>query len=280
LKMIKHVKTDKKSVRAVSAPSPSSGVKRQRSRPAKVQYLSHPNWKRMKDHFDLLRSAYVPVDSKKARSSKGPLGSIRDRKLVAPSPSWADEEDEPEDALASALAGAASIFTDPNVTYTFRLVAPGTINATNTIQTLTYISWDPSAFGEYSSYLKFLFSEVRIRRAKLHLVPIGGSNSGDSVIFACASDLGYTTTSPTAYSQVLENPNSKQFSSWYVRDHEPTWDVVVPSDYNYSPVSSPAALVNAGCYGEFMVGQQLAANATEPVFAYLLELILEFKSRT
>jgi len=206
-------KSEKKNVKkALLEGKSKSATLKKRTPPRFLHHLSSPAWKKMKDHFDLVRKN---VESKR-RSDKKTTRSL--------------EEDE-EDPIASALTGAAEIFVNPNITYEFRIVQTGNVNTTNTVQLFTSFTWDPSAITEYSTYLKFLFNEVRIRRARLTLLPIGGGNQADSVAFGVCSDLGFTATAPTSWNQVAENPNAKMISSWYMRDTEKFWDVRVPGDY-------------------------------------------------
>jgi hypothetical protein len=184
------------------------------------------------------------------------------------------------DPVGAALTGAASLFTNPNVTYEFRLSVISVLATTNAVQYFNYVSWDVTQFTEFSSYLKFLFNEVRIRRARITLRGLSGNNMGATPTFAICSDMGFTNTAPTTFPQVVENPNSMMMDSYYLRSDTYRLDVKVPDTYNFAPVNGPNPTTEYGSFGEFMIGQYTAAGATEPVFQYQFEGWYEFRSRT
>jgi len=186
---------------------------------------------------------------------------------------------ESKDPAVESMQAIGDMFVDPNVTYRFRLVRYGTISTTNTVQCLTYVTFNPTGIQEYDNYLKYLFNEVRIKKARLRLLPIGGSNMAAQVVFAVATDLGLSSVNPTALGAVVENPNCAFVSSWYVRDTEHVWTTNC-QDYLYAATTSAAPSPQVGCYGQFSIAQSQAAGASEPVFYYFADYEYEFTSRT
>lgn len=241
-------------------------------------HLADFQWKKAKAHIDSIRGLLESKDAKSrlAIRPKGSKLAVRDKTA------WADEEDSDEDVdpVGAALTGAASLFTNPNVTYEFRLSVISVLATTNAVQYFNYVSWDVTQFTEFSSYLKFLFNEVRIRRARITLRGLSGNNMGATPTFAICSDMGFTNTAPTTFPQVVENPNSMMMDSYYLRSDVYRLDVRVPDTYNFAPVNGPNPTTEYGSFGEFMIGQYTAAGATEPVFQYQFEGWYEFRSRT
>jgi len=222
------------------------------------------------------------VKTPKIHSLKDPHWS-RFLKLMKPDskePGWSflsKERKGPTKEQQEAMAAAASIFVSPNVTYTFRLVASGTSSSSAGTFNYGSITWDPTGITEYANYLSFMFNETRIRHAKVTIVPEAG---GGTVAYALSSDLGFTSTAPASTLAVTENANSFLFTSAYNSGTLAHLDVPVPNDYLWAATSAPCATANAGCYGQFQFASLGVVVATDRAFSYLLELYIEFRSRT
>jgi len=227
----------------------------------KFHTFADPHWRKAAGHLALIRKG----EEKRSH-----------RTVVL------DDDGEPVDPLAEAMASAASIFTNPNVTYTFRLVSSGFIGVSAGVQTFGRLTWDPSAAGlniaEYVTYLIYLFNQVRLRHVRLNLVPLASNNDTQNCWAVC-SDLGLTATNPTSVSQVVENPNSRICNAYpnNVRGH--TIDVDVPNTV-WASVNTPVAVQDAGAYGEFMFCQYGLASSNNGGWGYLFEGTYEFRSRS
>jgi len=279
---------------APAAPKPSTPhVPKVSSQGKKIStHLKHPAWKAAKEHVDRLRRLLPPPKAKSVRPDKaGALVAVGktqswslfgDKKEGKQRVAWADEvdTDEEEDPVASAMQAAASVFTNPNITYEFRFARYGQFAPTNAVAYKDYISWDVSNFTEFTSYCIFLFREVRIRHAKVTLIPLSGNIMAASALYGFSSDLGFTASAPASLQAVLDNPDSKLIDSWYYRDHEYQWNTHVPGDYLWASVSAPAADVNTGTYGQYQIAQAAVSTATDIAFGYLFEGVYEFRSRT
>jgi len=197
--------------------------------------------------------------------------------------SWADEDDD-VDPVKSAMQAASSIFTSPNVTYVFRLSRTGTFSATNGAQFFGHVSWDVSNCTEFTSYLQNLFNEVRIRRARIKLVRVGGGITQTAAAFIASSDQGFTATDPATIAAVQDNPDSRLLTCGQGDainiDGENVIDVHVPNDYLFSSCITPALEPNQGTYGQFQIAQMAVSNATSPAFVWQFEGWYEFRSRT
>lgn len=219
----------------------------------KIHSLKDPHWQKL--------LAFVP--KREEKESGWSLLSRPERKGLT------------KDQMA-AVSSASSLFVSPNLTYTFRLVTSGLVQTTTGVTTLGFISWDPSALTEYSSYLVNMFNEVRVRHAK---ITISGEQGAPVWGYALSSDLGYTSTAPANIQAVTENPDSRIFNSAFY--HSPiSLSVSVPSDYLWASTAAPVAAVNTGCYGQFQYAQLSLATTTGNAFTYMTEITYEFRSRT
>lgn len=212
---------------------------------------------------------------------KRPLSSPKGWLSILPDPEKKSREPIVDDEFASAMSGASSIFTNPNLTYEFRLVRSQTISSTSGSAVYSAITWDVTQFSEFSSYLFYLFTEVRIRHAKMTLVGVSATG-GASAAAAISSDLGFTATAPASALSVLENPNSRIVPMRYECGHDRTCvlDVRVPDDYLWGDVTSPALQVNTGTYGQFQLASMGSTTATGDYCVMVFEGVYEFRSRT
>jgi len=201
-------------------------------------------------------------------------------------PGWSlikkERKSGPSEEQKAAMEGAASIFVNPNVTYQFRLVTTGTLTTTNGAVLATFVSWDPTNITEYSSYLIFMFNEVRIRHAKWTLVPIASTTANaTSAAFAISSDLGFTASAPANLAAVIDNPTSRITTSNANTGRIFEISVAVPNDYLFGAVTSPVGNgPNEGCYGQFQIASFISTFPTENAFSWIFEGIYEFRSRT
>jgi len=227
-----------------------------------VHSINHSDWAVAKRGIDLLKKSVKPEE-------KGWKLLRTDSKV--PSAEW-----------AAAMQDASSIFVNPNVTYQFRLVTTGTLTTTNGATLATFVSWDPTNITEYSSYLIFMFNEVRIRHAKWTLVPIASTASATtSAAFAISSDLGFTASAPANLAAVIDNPTSRVTTSNANSGRIFEISVSVPNDYLYGAVTSPVGNgPNEGCYGQFQIASFVNTFPTENAFSWIYEGIYEFRSRT
>lgn len=190
------------------------------------------------------------------------------------------EMKEDDDPIGTAMSAVASVFTSPNVTYTFRLVSTGTISSSNTLNTSVAITWDPTLLSEYSTYLIFLFNEVRIRSATLHLTGLNPA-SGNDYAYVLSSDLGFTSSAPASLSAILDNPNSRIISDYAAKGPViQSLHVKVPGDYLWASVLTPVPALNTGCYGQFQLFSMSSAVNSSTRFQWICELEYEFRSRT
>ncbi len=223
-----------------------------------------PNWTKMRRHFDMIRSSLGERKSSRFSLVKRVQGGL---------------EEEEEDPVSTALSSAASLFVGPNVTYMFRLAYPVSWAATSGSTSGVAWPWDPSSVTEYSTYLIFLFNEVRIRHARISLKGSTGTTGAAMYNPIISSDLGLQNSPPSAASFVADNPNSMIMSC--LNNCSQTFHLAVDIPNRlYAPVGAPVNTPDAGCYGQFQACLSQSANASETVMVGMVELFLEFRSRT
>jgi len=185
------------------------------------------------------------------------------------------------------MAAASSIFVNPNAKYEFRLCSVATIISTGAGGINTAITWNPAAISEYSTYLQYLFAEVRIVHAKMSLVPINTTQSAAGIqpAFIWASNLLHTNAQPASFAAVMDNADSTIHPSVNIpagRGGQGAFvkDRAVPRDYLWGDVSDPvSAGVNTGCYGQFELSGVDVFALTQEFASYMFEGWYEFRSR-
>lgn len=167
---------------------------------------------------------------------------------------------------------------DPNKVYKFRTCLQTTLASSGLGVIQAAMPFDPTLvpFPEYGD-LSALFDMVRVRRAKITFYPVN-PHADASVTFwrpaAVSCDLGLSNITPTSYAAVIDCPNSK-----FIGNLMPDSLSVDIRNNEFARTIAPAPGPYAGCWGQFQIYAASLSGGTT-YYAYMLELVLEFTSRT
>jgi len=192
-----------------------------------------------------------------------------------------ESSDTPEqlsDGMSMALGG----LVDPTLQYTFRIIQQRSYAAVANVWAVS-TNLDPSVCSEWSSLIA-LFTEYKLARAKVHIIPVpqvtaGGGASDAAPYIAAGFNLGVITTNPGNVDTVLSVPDSKMIS--LVAGGKPsfvfdTGNIAHLFKFQLA-VGSPTNLPYAGSYGEWWAyGASVGATDT---FTGFLELDIIFTGR-
>jgi len=189
--------------------------------------------------------------------------------------------EEEETALQTGMSEAASLFVNPNAIYTFRLTTYYNLTFDGAGLLYAFFSTDASAFSEHTAYLKYLFQEVRIRRARLTLGARCGTPAADGSVpnFAVSSTQKYVATYPTSAQGILDEADSCMKSSNAFDPSPTSYTRVFPADMLFASVSTPAPEINVGCWGQFQIANFTPGPLTGQALTAMLECWYEYRSR-
>jgi len=192
------------------------------------------------------------------------------------SENFEEDSDTPEhlsDGMAMALGG----LVDPTVQYTFRIVQQRSYTAAGSVWSVS-TNLDPSVCSEWSSLIA-LFTEFKLARARVHLVPISAANGGSVPWIAGGFNLGVITTNPANADTVLAVPDSRMLSLMAGAKESFLFDTGNISHlFSFQlAVGSPTLTPYAGSYGEWWA-YGASQNAAD-VFTGFLELDVIFTAR-
>ncbi len=176
-----------------------------------------------------------------------------------------------------------ALSTLPSTVHSFRISYAATAQSDGAGLVAKVHTFDPSSYTEYSD-ISGLFSEIRVKRARLHLVPNRPLNSVsggaplqtfDSCGIAVGCNLGITSTVPASRQEVWACAGAKVFSYGAVRPF--IIDAVIPQ-MAWATTASPVPGPYAGCYGAFQLYRS-GFSATTDVYDYFIELEYEVRGR-
>jgi len=90
-----------------------------------------------------------------------------------------------------------------------------------------------------------------------------------------------TASAPANIAAVINCPDVRIYSSWYVSGQTWTFSSPVRPNKVWALIGSPAGTVDEGCYGEFQLVAFPASSvvASIPMVNYLLEFEVEVRGR-
>ena len=189
--------------------------------------------------------------------------------------------DEPPDV--GALQSVSSMLISSSDVYKFRMVYNGFLTSSSGGVVDGYIDCDPGSDSDYANYLKYLFGQVRLVKARLHLVPISGEANFMSVM-AVGYDSSEITTPPGGTAATLDLPRSFLMptragtSCSFNRDGE--WIIESPTRPNsgWAVSTNPSPSVDTGCFGSFLLYSSGNSNLVT-LIAWWMELEIEVRGR-
>jgi len=250
------------------------------------------------------RSAPTPLEDKKRTPHKqapkaskvkpstfkgGRIHSIRDRKWAPLAHLLTDRKEMDEETLDAISAVSSSLVTQ-NTIYTFRLVVCGQLSSDSGGVYRGAVSWDPSSLSEYSSYLSNMFNQVRLNKAVIHLgannnAGIDGNSSAlgrNMAPVVWSSDLNFTNSTPASNGAVQENPDSHLVptTAWSAGGTIHVFSSISHPNSLWADVGAPVPEADTGCYGQFQYASVNTMATSTYIQTYMLELYLDFRSRT
>jgi hypothetical protein len=189
------------------------------------------------------------------------------------------EEFKPSEALSSSI-DLASTLVDPNVVYTFRLVAWSNMASSIGGVVSGFSNFDPTGNAEFTA-LKGLFGLVRLKESRFTITMFNPHSDGYAtgqirapIFISC--DGGKNSTTPTSVQSVIDCPRSKMISTGDTGTHTLVYKA---KDVPFADVAAPAPGPYAGCYGEWQwYASGLTASITYATF--MIEYVIEMTART
>jgi len=182
----------------------------------------------------------------------------------------------------SAQMSIVGSLLDTNLVYPFRLANAGTASSTAGGVLSGFASFDPSnvPFAEFAT-LQALFNQVRLVEARFTVVNANPHADGYATGFQkfaafVSCDPGLTATTPGSIANIIDCPNSHM---WNLASPRTFTFVYKAKDTEFARTTVPAPGPYAGCYGQFQ-WYQGGLTVSTAYFSYILELFLEFTSRT
>ncbi len=156
----------------------------------------------------------------------------------------------------------STLSSAPSTIHRFRLTTIATVSSSAGGVISSVHTFDPTGYAEFSD-ISDLFSEIRIKAARITLVPTNVGYATTSVFtrgVPVACNLGVTSTAPTSRTEVWSCAGAKVFQLNCVRPM--VFDAIIPS-MNWALTSSPIPGPYAGCYGAFWLYSANLDNSTQ-----------------
>jgi hypothetical protein len=190
-----------------------------------------------------------------------------------------------KEELEAEMSGISGMLTSPNSVYTFRLVNYGALSSTAGGVLQTYCTCDISSSVEFGSYLKYMFTECRLRSARLTIIPSGvNSNPGGQypaiLVGVDQSRYGYSPVSPQ---EVADLADSRLTHTLNIACAQPRADHTFTASFNefkWASVTTPTADIAAGTVAQFSIAATDACAASKIHAYYMTEVVVEFRNRS
>ncbi len=182
----------------------------------------------------------------------------------------------PDAVLGAQIAGA--LLVDEKTVYRIRLAIAGSLSANGAGTFYSYVTCNPSINAEWS-YLSGLFGMCRLYQSTIHLVPQNYQAPTDGIMVGF--NLNYTATAPANYQSMYGIPKVKLVNTqWNSASSVVLRSPVLPNSL-WADVAAPVPAMDSGCWGCWQFSGTAAGSlaANSQVFAYLHEMILEFRAR-
>ncbi len=157
----------------------------------------------------------------------------------------------------------STLSSAPSTIHRFRLTTIATVSSTAGGAIASVHTFDPTGFAEFSD-ISDLFSEIRIKAARITLTPVvGASGAGLPTIVRgvpVACNLGVTSTAPTSRTEVWSCAGAKVFQLNCVRPM--VFEANIPQ-MSWALTSSPVPGPYAGCYGAFWIYSANLDNSSQ-----------------
>jgi hypothetical protein len=198
----------------------------------------------------------------------------------------AADMDPTDEGYQAGLSMASSLISDPGQIYGFRLSRYQTHTTSVGGVLALSLNNDPSTWSEYSS-LTALFSQIRIRRATLHVIrafqnAVGTTTSGGNWQPIVYNALYDEVAAPTSYDSCIDSPNFKVFNHNFSTSNT---GGMISLDFTgaltplWADVSSPqSSSLYQGCPGCFQIYAD-GQSVSTVVIASIQVLDLEFMNR-
>lgn len=187
--------------------------------------------------------------------------------------------------LQSEMSSISGMLTSPNQVYDFRIVNYGALSSTAGGVLQTYVSCDISGSTEFGSYLKYMFTECKIKSARLTLVPmnVNASAGGQYPAVLVGLDQSRYGYSPVAPQEVADLADSRLVPSLNNACARPQAEFTFRAhftDYKWASVTTPTADIAAGTVAQFSLAATDTAAASKILFYYMIEVDCSFRNRS
>jgi len=211
----------------------------------------------------------------KLKSALGPLAEKLASKRLTPR----EQKD-----LEQEMSGMSTMLTSPNQVYDFRLTQYGASSASGT-SFLSHISCDISGGVEFASYLRYMFTECRLRSARLTLLPsnVAQHAGGNYCCVLVGSDQVHYNYNPSSPQEVADLADSRLVPSVNVDLGAPRTSYQYPlkfTEYKWASTATPVADVAAGLTAQYSLAATDVCYNNQILFYWLLEVDVEFRNRS
>jgi len=180
----------------------------------------------------------------------------------------------------------ASSLVDPKATYQFRLAQSLTLATGSAGSLALSIEWDPAVIGGSDwSAVTTLFNQVRLVRAKIHLVSVNFALSSQccQAVGICSNISAYAGV-PSSITSVVTQPDAIMMTQIGYGDPTNSMKTFTsPTRPNslWAPVGTPAPGIDQGCYGTFWLCHDSLTYAVPSLRVYsgFVELVVEVRGR-
>ncbi len=189
--------------------------------------------------------------------------------------------DAKKSSKAKRSSPRSALAQGPSAIHRFRVTDTTLITASAAGTVSTVYTLNPTAYTEYSD-VSNLFSEIRVKRAVLHLVPVyNPSAAGTGQDVRGALVIGFqpdnTATAAGTFDEVWSCAGSKIMASAFI--DERVFEAKIPQ-MAWASVGAPIPGPYAGCYGCFLIqsrASKFAANVD--VVEAVIEVEYELRGR-